>query len=97
MIPAATGVLLRGEAGQTFALETTTEAAEAIADNSLVAVTTATHVAATDGDFTNFMLTSGHFVKIQEADANVKMPANKAYLQIPTASIVSVARPITLI
>ena len=97
VIPAATGVLLRGEAGQTFALETTTEAAEAIADNSLVAVTTATHVAATDGDFTNFMLTSGHFVKIQEADANVKMPANKAYLQIPTASIVSVARPITLI
>ena len=96
VIPATTGVLLRGQAGQTFTLEITTEAAEAITDNSLVAVTTATHVSATDGDYTNFMLSNGCFVKIQDADASVKMPANKAYLQIPTASIVSVARPITL-
>ena len=97
VIPAATGVLLRGEAGESFTLEIADDEAEAIADNSLVAVTTPTHVPATSGDFTNFMLTGGRFVKIQEADANVKMPANKAYLQIPTASIVSVARPITLI
>ncbi|MBO4810361.1 MAG: leucine-rich repeat protein [Prevotella sp.] len=97
VIPAATGVLLSGQAGQSFTLETAGEAAEPITDNSLVAVTTATHVPATSGDYTNFMLTGGRFVKIQDADSNVKMPANKAYLQIPTASIVSVARPITLI
>lgn len=96
VIPAATGVLLRGEAGALFAPEATADAAATIGTNMLVAVTTPTHVAPTSGSYTNFMLSNGTFVRIEDADASVKMPANKAYLQIPTASLGSSSRTVTL-
>ena len=49
-----------------------------------MAVTEATHVAPITGDYTNFMLKSGTFIRIAASDDDVKMPANKAYLQIQT-------------
>ena len=94
VIPAETGVLLRGDAGASITLESASTDATPVATNLLVAVTTPTHVPATTGDMTNFMLSQGRFIKIADADDDVKMPANKAYLQLPTASIVSGARTI---
>lgn len=98
VIPAETGVLLRGTAGETYILTATADEAVAIDDNALVAVTVPTHVAATDGDYTNFMLKSEQFVKIADAPTTSKMPANKAYLQIATASLpTGDGRSITLV
>ena len=97
VIPAETGVLLRGTAGETYTLTRTTDEAEAISDNALVAVTVPTHIAPTDGDYTNFMLKSGEFIRIADSDTSNKMPANRAYLQILTADLGSTSRTITLV
>ena len=43
------------------------------------------------------MLKSGTFIKIAASAADVKMPANKAYLQIPTADLSSTGRGITIV
>ncbi len=96
VIPAATGVLLRGEAGAVFELEPAIETSEPIEGNSLVAVTEPTHVPAAANGYINFMLSKGKFIRIQEDDDDVKMPANKAYLQIPAASLNSSVRSIAL-
>lgn len=85
VIPAATGVVMRGEAGAVFELEPTDDAAATVGANSLVAVTVATQVEPTAGDNTNFTLSGESFVKA--TDGGVMLPANKAYLQIPTASL----------
>lgn len=98
VIPAETGVLLRGTAGETYTLTATSDDVEAISGNALAAVTVPTHIAPTDGDYTNFMLKSGEFIKIADSPATNKMPANKAYLQILTADLssTSTVRGITL-
>ncbi len=90
VIPAHTGVLVRGAAGETYTLNATTETAEAVTDNALVAVTVSTHVSQTQGDYTNFMLKSGKFIMIAEQEATAKMPANKAYLQVLSQQLPSV-------
>ena len=97
VIPAETGVLLRGTAGETYTLTATTDAATAISDNALVAVTVPTHIASTAGDYTNFMLKNGEFIKIADSATTNKMPANKAYLQILTTALSSPSRGITLV
>lgn len=84
-IPAATGVLIKGTAGETYTLSVTDDDTETVTDNALVAVTVPTHVEQIDGDYTNFMLKSGKFIKIAQADASSKMPANKAYLRLLTS------------
>ena len=94
VIPAETGVLLRGTAGETYTLTATTDDVEAISGNALVAVTVPTHIETTDGNYTNFMLKSGEFIKI--AESSTKMPANKAYLQIETTGLGSNSRGIVL-
>ena len=100
VIPAETGVLLRGMAGQQYTLNVTTDEAETIADNALVAVTVPTHIDPSTYDYTNycdytnFMLKSGKFIRIIDNDS--KMPANKAYLQIETTAIGSDSRGIVL-
>ncbi len=87
-VPANTGVVLRGEPGATYTLTGTNSEAATITDNALVAVTEATHVNQIDGQYTNFMMSGGMFVKIEaSSDANVKMPANRAYLQILTSEL----------
>ena len=88
VIPAETGVLLRGTPGESYTFMATADEADAVTDNALVAVTAPTHVEPVEGDYTNFMLKSGEFIKIAQDDASVKMPANKAYLQIATNDIV---------
>ena len=91
VIPAHTGVLVRGAAGETYTLNATTETAEAVTDNALVAVTVPTHVPQTQGDYTNFMLKSGKFIMIAEQESTAKMPANKAYLQVLSEQLPSVS------
>lgn len=87
IVPANTGVLMRGTGGETYLLTVTTDAAADITDNALVAVVEATHIEPTSGDYTNFMLKSGKFVKIAADNGDVKMPANRAYLQVLTSEI----------
>ena len=86
-IPANTGVLLRGTAGETYTITASAETPEAISENALVAVTEATNVDQTNGEYTNFMMKGGKFIKIAASSDDEKMPANRAYLQLPTASI----------
>ncbi len=85
IIPANTGVLFEGPGGQSFPLFATTVEATAPAGNLLVAVVESQHIAATDGDHTNFMMKGGKFIKI--ADDNASMPANRAYLPLLTEAI----------
>ena len=87
IVPAATGVLLVGNKGETFTLTGACGQAPTITDNELVAVTESKHVPATDGDYTNFMMKGGKFIKIQQDDESVKMPANRAYLPLLTSAI----------
>ena len=87
VVPANTGVLLSGTPGETFTLTPTNEVANNIEDNELVAVTESKHIPATDGDYTNFMMKGGKFIKIQQDNADVKMPANRAYLPLLTSAI----------
>ena len=99
-VPANTGVLLKGTPGETYTLTGTNNEAATVTDNVLVAVTEATHVDPIDGDYTNFMMSDGKFIKIEASDdPNVKMPANRAYLKILTSELPSgqsSARGITL-
>ena len=83
VVPANTGVVLRGEPG-TYTLTGTNSDAATITGNALVAVTEATHVDAVSGDYTNFMMKNGKFILIENSEDDVKMPANRAYLQILT-------------
>ncbi len=98
-VPANTGVVLRGTPGETYTLTGTNSDAATIEDNALVAVVEATHVNQTAGDYTNFMMSGGKFIKIAASDdPDVKMPANRAYLQILTSALPTdqSARSITL-
>ena len=85
IIPANTGVLIEGPANQSYTLLATNEETTAPAGNSLVAVVESKHIAATDGDYSNFMMKGGKFVKI--ADDNASMPAHRAYLPLLTEAI----------
>ena len=85
IIPANTGVLFEGTGGQSYPLISTNVEAAASAENSLVAVVESEHIAATEGDYTNFMMKGGKFIKI--ADDNASMPANRAYLPLLTSAI----------
>ncbi|MBO5625666.1 MAG: hypothetical protein J5953_07740 [Prevotella sp.] len=87
IVPAATGVLLVGNKGETFTLTGAYGQAPTISDNELVAVTESKHIAATEGDYTNFMMKGGKFIKIQQDEESVKMPANRAYLPLLTETI----------
>ena len=99
VVPANTGVLLKGTPGETYTLTGTNSDAATVEGNALVAVTEATHVNQESGDYTNFMMSDGKFIKIEASDDDVKMPANRAYLQIKTSELPSdplLARGITL-
>ena len=87
VVPANTGVLLSGTPGETFNLYPTPETADELEGNALVAVVESQHIAATDGDFTNFMMSGGKFIRIADDGEDVKMPANRAYLPLLTEAI----------
>lgn len=63
------------------------------AGNMLVGTLAPTYITATNGDYTNFGMKSGKFVKA----ANGVMPANKAYLPVLTSSLGGGAREFNFI
>ena len=87
VVPANTGVLLSGTPGETFNLYPTPETADDLEGNALVAVTKPVHISPTKGDYTNFMMKGGKFIKIADESYTVKMPANRAYLPLLTEAI----------
>ncbi len=85
VVPRNTGVMLKGIPGDTYNLPVRAAWTHSLlVENDLVAVTKATHVEPTEGDYTNFMLKNGKFIRIAEADESSKMPANRAYLHVNT-------------
>ena len=89
VVPAETGVLLRGTPGVTYTLTATNAAAATVTDNALVAVTEQTTIQQVDGSYTNFGLSGGVFKKVNSAGGTVK--ANRAYLHILTSALTSEA------
>jgi len=89
-INAGQGVLLKPASVGTFYDATVCSSApDAYESNMLKGVTSTTAINATDGEFTNFIFTKvGDEIGFYPAKAG-KMPAYKAYLQIPTASLPS--------
>lgn len=85
VVPANTGVLLKGTPGETYTLTRTNSDAATVEGNALVAVTEATHVNQVSGDYTNFGLSGGVFKKVNSNGGTVK--ANRAYLQIPSSAL----------
>ena len=80
VIDANTGVLLSGTPGATYQLYYTAEAGVATESNTLVPVVESTDVSGVDGEYANFVMEGGEFVKI---DGTAKLPANSAYLHLP--------------
>jgi len=92
-VPANTGVLLKGTPGETYTLTGTNSEAATVTDNVLVAVTEQTDITQTadinNVNYTNFGLSGGVFKKVNAKGGTVK--ANRAYLQLPTSALTSVA------
>ncbi len=95
VIPAETGVILVGNPDETYTLTGTDSQAPTIASNALVAVTESRHVNATDGDYTNFMLKDGKFIRISD-NATSMMPRCRAYLPLLTSISGSEVSEVTL-
>ena len=97
IVPAETGILLKGEGEASFTLLPSTDEATAHDNNTLVAVVESAHIDQTSGDYTNFMLKDGKFIKIAEAEGSIKMPANRAYLPVESTVINGSAKSIVLL
>ena len=97
VVPAETGVLLKGTTGETYTLTISDETAATVTDNALVAVTEQMNIAQTADDYTNFGLSGGVFKKVNTNGGTVK--ANRAYLRIPTSALTTdaSARGISLV
>ena len=93
VIPANTGVLLLGEGGAQYTITASaiTVTPDDMANNALVAVVEPTHIDQINGEYTNFVMSGGKFVKIQQT-SDGKIPANRAYLQLLTANLANAAR-----
>ena len=85
VVPANTGILLRGTAGETYTLTISNETPAKVEDNALVAVTDQTTIQQINGDYTNFGLSGGEFKMVNSAGGTVK--ANRAYLHILTSDL----------
>lgn len=86
VLPAETGLVLKGEGGVTYTLVQSDATGPSIAVNTLVPVLEATNVTETEGEYTNFMYEDGAFVKIDDANG-VMIAANQAYLRLPTDKV----------
>ena len=85
-----TGVLLSGTPGETYQLRYTSEAGSATEGNKLVPVVESTHVEPVVGEYTNYIMKGGQFIKIKQEEAGVediKMPAHRAYLPLLTTEV----------
>jgi hypothetical protein len=45
------------------------------------------HIESVTGDYTNYMMKGGRFIKIKEEDGSVMMPAHRAYLPLLTTAV----------
>ena len=79
-----TGVLLSGTPGETYQLRYSAEAGSATEGNKLVPVVESTHIEAVVGEYTNYMMKGGRFIKIKDEEETVMMPAHRAYLPLLT-------------
>ena len=94
-VPAGEGLYLVGDAGT---YEVPISETDMIYSNLLKGVTTATTISPTDGSYTNFILANGsHGVGFYTLSAAGELSAGKAYLQIPTASLSSGVKAISVI
>ena len=85
-----TGVLLSGMPGETYQLRYTSEAGSATEGNKLVPVVESTHVEPVVGEYTNYIMQGGRFIKIKQEEAGdetIKMPAHRAYLPLLTTAV----------
>ncbi len=82
-----TGVLFSGTPGETYQLRYTAEAGSATEGNQLVPVVESKHIESVTGDYTNYMMKGGRFIKIKEEDGSVMMPAHRAYLPLLTTAV----------
>lgn len=82
-----TGVLLSGTPGETYQLRYTAEAGSGTEGNQLVPVVESKHIESVTGEFTNYMMKGGRFIKIKEEDGSVMMPAHRAYLPLLTTAV----------
>ena len=85
VVPANTGVLLRGTPGQKYTIPLTLLDPVTNDDNALVAVTAETRIYQTDGNYTNFDLSGDAFKMVNSAGGTVK--ANSAYLHVLTSAL----------
>lgn len=86
VVPAETGLVLKGEGGTTYTLVQSDATGPSITENTLVPVVKAMNVTETEGEYTNFMYEDGAFVKIDDANG-VMIAANQAYLRLPTDKV----------
>ena len=84
-VPAGTGVLLKKLDSGEFKLKIAESAPDAVGGNLLKGVVYDTTISQTDGDNTNFVLSSGTFKKVNSVGGNTIL-AGKAYLQLPTST-----------
>ena len=85
-----TGVLLSGTPGETYQLRYTSEAGSATEGNKLIPVVESTHVEPVVGEYTNYIMQGGRFIKIKQdeaGDETIKMPAHRAYLPLLTTAV----------
>lgn len=92
-VPAETPFILYGTANTTATLQIATGATTAPENNMLIGTLVPTEITTVDGSFTNFGLSGGQFVKMN----NGTIPANKAYLPVPTSFVTSSAPALTIV
>ena len=88
-VPAATGLLLAGDASTSYDIPVTAEAADAVAGNALIAAVTATSKQSAEDGMYYFVMKAGSdplaFAPISTTKA-VTIPAGKAYVELNTAT-----------
>ena len=95
-VPAGTGIFLRGQGGESYNIPKATSQSYYV--NMLKANLTASAIAQTDGDMSNFLLAKVDNVFMFCApSANATLGANRAYLQVPTTFVSSNAREVNIV
>lgn len=94
-VPAETPFILYGQnkKGETVTIPAATGETTAVTGNMLKGTLVATEVTTVEGDYTNFGLSAGSFVKL----SNGTIPANKAYLPILTSIIEAAGARLSII
>ena len=92
IVPARTGIIVKGTAGQKVQLPVVTANSNVYVANLFTAATTDTDLEATTGTYTNYYLTNGSLSSVEAylnkyGVSSLTIPAGHAYLQIPTSLI----------